>query len=538
MKKAIAILLTALLLLTVFVSCEGDIEDMFGKTVSFNGNGSTSGQMAEMKVKKGEEVTLPANEFTRTDYVFAGWNTQADGSGTGYADKAKASFDDNTVLYAQWAEELTITFNANDGSGTMDPVKVSAGVYELPKNGFTAPDGYAFVRWSKTSEGEVEYEVGDELKVTEDVTLYAIWAKVLSTTPDDLLNGRYTITENTPIDKRFGASGTLKLYLLDGKTLNATQGISVTDGNTLIIDKVGTKGNGTLLIDGVGYNFAGIGGDKYDEKRTAGEIIINGGTVTATGGDSAAGIGGGYEGAGGTVTINGGIVTAMGGGSDNPGGAGIGGGRDGKGGEVTINGGIVKATGGLYGAGIGGGYYGDGVTVIITGGIVTANGSYGGAGIGGGYGGVGGTLSVSDGTVVANGGNNGAGIGSGSGGGKGGEVTINGGTVIANGNGGGTGIGGGAASDGGTVTISGGTVKASSNTNDVPAIGAGQNNYTHGKLTIGYAKLQTNSLVINTGWSLYYGNSENPTDHVDGPHDANDISSYVRRYMNVTQPST
>ena len=111
MKKAIAILLTALLLLTVFVSCEGDIEDMFGKTVSFNGNGSTGGQMAEMKVKKGEEVTLPANEFTRTDYVFAGWNTQADGSGTGYADKAKASFDDNTVLYAQWIEEVTITFN-------------------------------------------------------------------------------------------------------------------------------------------------------------------------------------------------------------------------------------------------------------------------------------------------------------------------------------------------------------------------------------------------------------------------------------------
>ena len=50
MKKALIIILTALLVLSAFVSCEGDIEDMFGKTVSFNGNGSTSGQMAEMKV--------------------------------------------------------------------------------------------------------------------------------------------------------------------------------------------------------------------------------------------------------------------------------------------------------------------------------------------------------------------------------------------------------------------------------------------------------------------------------------------------------
>ena len=93
MKKTIIILLTALLLLTVFVSCEGDIEDMFGKTVSFNGNGSTSGQMAEMKVKKGEEVTLPANEFTRTDYVFTGWNTKADGSGKGYPSNSTILFN-------------------------------------------------------------------------------------------------------------------------------------------------------------------------------------------------------------------------------------------------------------------------------------------------------------------------------------------------------------------------------------------------------------------------------------------------------------
>lgn len=63
--------------------------------------------------------------------------------------------------------------------------------------------------------------------------------------------------------------------------------------------------------------------------------------MTATGGESGAGIGGGYRGVGGTVTIHGGTVTATGGDY----GAGIGGGDYGHGGTVTINGGTVAATG-------------------------------------------------------------------------------------------------------------------------------------------------------------------------------------------------
>ena len=383
MKKAIAILLTALLLLTVFVSCEGDVEDLFGDniTITFNGNGSTSGQMAALKVKKGEDFKLTKNAFEKTDYIFTGWNTKADGSGYGYDDEEFVDFEEDTTLYAQWGDVgVTVTFNANDGSGSMNPVKVSAGVYELPENGFTAPDGYAFVRWSKTSEGEVEYEVGDELEVTEDVTLYAIWAQVLSTTPGEI-NGRYTITANTDINNRFGASGTLKLYLPDGLTLNAKKGITVTDGNTLVIDKVGTSGNGKLIAIG-GYDYlyyigySGIGGD--DSKINAGTIIINGGNVTATGGNRAAGIGGSYNdasmnsgGNGGNVTINGGNVEASCSGYS---GAGIGGAEYGVGGEVTINGGTVEATGGYAAAGIGGGKYADGGKVTINGGTVTATG--------------------------------------------------------------------------------------------------------------------------------------------------------------------
>ncbi len=51
---------------------------------------------------------------------------------------------------------------------------------------------------------------------------------------------------------------------------------------------------------------------------------------------------------------------------------------------VEISGGTVTATGGDYAAGIGGGNNGGGCAVEISGGTVTATGSYYGAGIGGG----------------------------------------------------------------------------------------------------------------------------------------------------------
>ena len=373
MKKAIAILLTALLMLTVFVSCEGDVEDLFGDniTITFNGNGSTSGQMAALKVARGKEVRLTANAYEKTDSEFTGWNTKADGSGYKYKDEEFVYFEEDTTLYAQWSSGVTITFDANDGSGTMDPVKVSAGVYELPKNGFTAPEGYAFVRWSETADGEVEYEVGDEIEVANNITLHAIWAKVLTDSMTSWETGRYTIYDSLSYNypSRPVVNGNVKLYLTDGKTLTTSQGITVEGENELIIDKVGTNGTGKLDAQNATDDCAAIGGTNG---HAGGIITICGGTIDVQGKYGGAGIGGGNNGAGGTVTIYGGTVKAAGGGKSNPNraGAGIGGGAGGAGGTVTIYGGIVDVRGGsisstVFGSGIGAGYGGTDVTINL-----------------------------------------------------------------------------------------------------------------------------------------------------------------------------
>jgi len=109
--------------------------------------------------------------------------------------------------------------------------------------------------------------------------------------------------------------------------------------------------------------------------------------VTATGGDIAAGIGGGYSEAGGTIIIgSNATVTAIGGKGDEDGfaGAGIGGGADAAGGTIKINSGTVTAIGVLGSAGIGGGRNGAGSIIEITGGSVKATAGTGAEDIGGG----------------------------------------------------------------------------------------------------------------------------------------------------------
>lgn len=109
----------------------------------------------------------------------------------------------------------------------------------------------------------------------------------------------------------------------------------------------------TLILEGENY-FAGgedKGGIVVGTGRT---LTIEGtGSVTAKGGIhiGGAGIGGEGNGGCGTIIINSGTVIATG--CDD--GAGIGGGKGGNGGDITINGGTVTATGGSGGKGIGGG---------------------------------------------------------------------------------------------------------------------------------------------------------------------------------------
>ena len=81
------------------------------KHVTFDANGGT-GSMAVQQIEN--SGTLTTNTFTRSGYTFAGWNTNADGSGTPYTNEAAmtaTSSDKGSItLFAQWTRnEVTLT---------------------------------------------------------------------------------------------------------------------------------------------------------------------------------------------------------------------------------------------------------------------------------------------------------------------------------------------------------------------------------------------------------------------------------------------
>ena len=99
----------------------------------------------------------------------------------------------NAVIYS-------VSFNNNGGTGEMASVPVVENdTYELPACGFTAPTGYEFKCWSVN---EVEKAVGDEITITADTTVKAVWkAKSYTITFDT--NGGSAID---PITQNYGTA--------------------------------------------------------------------------------------------------------------------------------------------------------------------------------------------------------------------------------------------------------------------------------------------------------------------------------------------
>ena len=230
-----------------------------------------------------------------------------------------------------------------------------------------------------------------------------------------------------PENKTITIQGTLSDKLTANNNGEGAAGIG--GGYQLPCGNIVIEG-GTITANGGSFG-PGIGSGQFSGNEGCGSIIISGGKVEASGGNSSAGIGCGFGSGCGDITISGGEVKANGfyagiGSSSSEA-------HNSTCGKITISGGKVEAHGGLSSAGIGSGYYGAGCgDIIISGGEIKAYGASQGAGIGSGYYNAGcGKIIISSGTIEAHGGSSGAGIGSGYSGSGCGDITITGGVIDA-----------------------------------------------------------------------------------------------------------
>ena len=144
-------------------------------TISFDPNGGT-GTMQPLKVKAGEEFELPECTFTPPEgKEFAGWLAE---NGKVYPAGDIVYSTNSSVLKATWKDkevaEVTISFDPNGGTGTMQPMKVKSGEeFELPECTFTPPEGKEFAGW--LAENGKVYPAGDIVLSYSSSVLKATW---------------------------------------------------------------------------------------------------------------------------------------------------------------------------------------------------------------------------------------------------------------------------------------------------------------------------------------------------------------------------
>lgn len=117
--------------------------------IHFDGNGG-EGAMDSVEVNANQSYLLKSNTFTRLNYVFNGWNTKSDGTGTSYSNGSSVSGlsdKQEITLYAQWiGQEITLNFHLNGGNMDTTVKKVrygeKYGVLPIPTK-----DGFGFNYW-------------------------------------------------------------------------------------------------------------------------------------------------------------------------------------------------------------------------------------------------------------------------------------------------------------------------------------------------------------------------------------------------------
>lgn len=157
--------------------------------VYFDGNGS-NGKTANAPVfaSAGTKISIPACKYTKKGYLFTGWNTEKDGSGTTYKAGARTS-DAISILYAQWQKataKVTLEFPGgkytNASGSTWDDsfsftasFSSNSSVTYLPFAQNMTKEGCTFAGWYTEPEYKKRIESLTIRTAIDGMILYAKW---------------------------------------------------------------------------------------------------------------------------------------------------------------------------------------------------------------------------------------------------------------------------------------------------------------------------------------------------------------------------
>ena len=282
-------------------------------TVTYDKNGATGGTVPSdsQTYVDGAVVTVLGNtgNLVKTDKYFAGWNTQADGSGTHYIGGSTFIMgNSNVMLYTYWTDHPVygIVYDANGAETGAVPVdsnlyREGETVTVLGNTGNLVKTGKYFAGWNTQADGSGTTSKSDAVIVigTSNVILFAKWSSTPPHTVTYDLNGADSGTVPTDTTEYFEGeiaivlenSGALRKASAvfagwntqaDGKGTHYWVGNSITMPNTGItlyaqwntelvacgnIHTIAMKSDGTLWA--WGYNGGGQLGDGTTMDRSS-----------------------------------------------------------------------------------------------------------------------------------------------------------------------------------------------------------------------------------------------------------------------------
>lgn len=158
----------------------------FFYTLAFDANTSdpVENLPSSINYTVGDIIIIPEQTPIRAGYVFAGWNTTLDGSGTQYGPgDTFVGLEQDSTLYAQWTRgPVNLIYNANttDAVDNLPPTEsYTPGTIASISKQIPTRNGYTFTGWNSEANGAgTPYNPGQSVLIPDNgLTLYAQWTQ-------------------------------------------------------------------------------------------------------------------------------------------------------------------------------------------------------------------------------------------------------------------------------------------------------------------------------------------------------------------------
>ena len=221
------------------------------RIIHFDANGGTN-NMKDVEVENGTIYSLPECTITPPiGYEFKAWEYLGAESEVGH----KYQINNDVTIKAIWKKiatnNITIHYDSNAGQGEMpDESKLENEKFIIPESKFTPPQGKEFDAWEIN--GQRKYP-GEELVLSENITLKALWTQKLEKTKDPVEPILTEVKSDDPSYTKENCKHFIGYKKEDRAYIDAINLITIKHDGKIIKKYLLTKEDGKyVVLDGTG----------------------------------------------------------------------------------------------------------------------------------------------------------------------------------------------------------------------------------------------------------------------------------------------